>query len=596
MTTAPAAATAGAPAIPKTAWRSLVVLLMGMFIALLDTTIVNVALPTIRTSLDASESTISWIISGYALAFGLALIPAGRIGDRIGHKWVFFSGIALFTAASFACGISQTDEQLVIFRVIQGLAGGIYVPAVTAFIQLLFPPQARGKAFAIMGSVIGVSSALGPIVGGLLIQAFGDTDGWRTVFYVNLPIGVATLILAAIWLPKRDRSAPRPPAGLDWIGVILVSAALVALLVPLIQGQQAGWPIWTYLTIAGGVVLLALFGLWEVRVSRSGRSPLVPPSLFRHPQFTGGLILALVYFAAFTSIFFTISLLWQTGLQHTALESGAVTIPFAVGSILGSSQSNRLSQRLGRTVLIIGTALVAIGLIVIWLLLVNVSGQDLTSWMLLAPLFVAGLGNGLFIAPNAQFIVATVDRKDAGSGSAVISAIQRIGSAIGIAVIGSVLFGTFVSPTAGKPTSNTPAAIAAVKRDVLDQLATNFTSASAHAMLVSAIFAVAAFVLVFALPKRVGFGGGHGGGAPAGKGADAPAGGADGSRPDDGDGASAKVAEPVGAGAPHHGAHAADPAHPAEPVHTGNGAHAGTPHHGDHAADVEPDAGSPAAR
>ncbi|WP_228514487.1 MFS transporter [Frondihabitans sp. VKM Ac-2883] len=579
MTTATAAASKpSAPPISKTAWRSLVVLLMGMFIALLDTTIVNVALPTIRTSLDASESTISWIISGYALAFGLALIPAGRIGDRIGHKWVFFTGIALFTVASFACGIAQTDEQLVVFRVIQGLAGGIYVPAVTAFIQILFPPQSRGKAFAIMGSVIGVSSALGPIVGGLLIQAFGDTDGWRTVFYVNLPIGAATLIFAAIWLPKRDKSAPRPPAGLDWFGVILVSAALVALLVPLIQGQDAGWPLWTYLTLAGGVVLLALFGLWEVRVARRDGSPLVPPSLFKHPQFTGGLILALVYFAAFTSIFFTISLLWQTGLQHSALASGAVTIPFAVGSILGSSQSNRLSQRLGRTVLIVGTALVAIGLIWIWLLLLNVTGTDLSHWMLLAPLAIAGIGNGLFIAPNAQFIVATVDRKDAGSGSAVIAAIQRIGSAVGIAIIGSVLFGGIVTP---KPGPNAGAEFAA-----------GFTTASAHAMMVSAIFAVAAFVLVFALPKRVGLGGAPAGGKPgAGAGAgtgDKPGADAAGNAGSAGEAGRADARGSASA----HGAHAADPEHPAEPVHAGHGAHAAAPAttHGSHAADVEPDA------
>lgn len=505
MSDAPAlAGTPQAPAVPTSAWRALIVLLAGMFIALLDTTIVNVALPTIRTSLDASESTIAWIISGYALAFGLTLIPAGRIGDRIGHKWVFFTGIALFTVASFACGVAQSDGQLVIFRVIQGLAGGMYVPAVTAFIQLLFPARSRGKAFAIMGSVIGVSSALGPIVGGLLIQAFGDSDGWRTVFYVNLPIGAATLIAAAILLPKRDRSAPRPPAGLDWWGVVLVSAALVALLVPLIQGQDEGWPLWTYLTIAAGVILLALFGLWEVHVTRRGANALVPPSLFRHPQFTGGVILALVYFAAFTSIFFTISLLWQSGLRHSALASGAVTIPFAIGSIIGSSQSNRLSSRLGRTVLIVGTALVSIGLIWLWLLFSTVDGTDLTSWMLLAPLFIAGIGNGLFIAPNAQFIVATVDRRDAGSGSAVIAAIQRVGSAVGIAVIGSVLFGTLVVAKPGVPASHTPAALAAVKRQALDNVATGFTDASAHAMLVSAIFAVAAFALVFALPRRVG--------------------------------------------------------------------------------------------
>jgi len=510
MTDATARAAAPAPAIPRQSWLALSALLLGMFIALLDTTIVNVALPTIRTNLDASESTLSWIISGYALAFGLTLIPAGRIGDRIGHKWVYFSGVLLFTLASLACGVATSDHQLVVFRVVQGLAGGIFVPAVTAFIQLLFPGRSRGKAFAIMGAVIGVSSALGPIIGGLLIQAFGDEHGWRLVFFVNLPFGIITLIAAAVLLPRRDESVPRPDRGLDWFGLLLVSAAFVALLVPLIQGQDEGWPLWTYLSIAGGLVLLALFGLWEVAYTRRGRTPLVPPKLFSHPQFTGGVVLALVYFAAFTSIFFTISLLWQSGLGNSALASGAVAIPFAVGSIISSSQSNQLAQKLGRNVLVLGTALVTIGLGAMWIILLVVEPADLTNWILLVPLLVAGLGNGFFIAPNVQFIVATVDPQDAGSASAVISAIQRIGSAVGIAIIGSVLFGSLpggreLATAAGR--------------------AAGFTDASAAAMGVSAAFALVAFALVFALPRRVGHGrpsgAGSGAGGDAASGADA---------------------------------------------------------------------------
>lgn len=484
----PAAAPQWAPPAPtRQAWLALVVLLAGMFIALLDTTIVNVALPTIRTTLDASEATLSWIISGYALAFGLTLIPAGRIGDRIGHKWVFFAGVALFTVASLACGLAADDVQLVIARVVQGLAGGMFVPAVNAYIQLLFKGPARGKAFAIMGAVLGISSALGPIIGGLIIQAFGEENGWRLVFWVNLPIGVATLIAAAILLPRRDvleTSADDARAGVDWLGLVLVTAAFVALLVPLIQGQDEGWPLWTWVTLAAGVVLLIAFGAWEVAYTKRGNVPLVPPSLFSHPAFTGGAVLATVYFAAFTSIFFTISLLWQAGLGHTALESGLVATPFAIGSIVSASQSNRLSARLGRNVLVLGAGLLSIGLIWVWLLLSSVSAADLTSWQLLPPLFIAGVGNGFFIAPNVQFIVATVDGKDAGAASAVISAVQRIGAAVGIAVIGSVLFGNL---NITGPADVGPA----------------FLVASAPAMLVSAIMAVAAFALVFALPKKL---------------------------------------------------------------------------------------------
>jgi hypothetical protein len=279
-----------------------------------------------------------------------------------------------------------------------------------------------------------------------------------------------------------------------------------------------------------------LFALWEVAYVRRQRSPLVPPHLFSHPAFTGGTILALVYFGAFTSIFFTISLLWQAGLGHTALESGLVSVPFAIGSILGSAQSNRLAQRLGRTVLIIGTALVVLGLGAVWLILVNVKAGDINSWQLLAPLFFAGLGNGLFIAPNAQFIVATVDSSEAGAASGVISTMQRVGSAIGIAVIGSVLFGVAnLSSIKGDVTKHiTPL----VKKDVTAYmqshqftsaqaageaakkaathfgkllgppegkhlLATHFMDAAASAMGVSVIFAVVAFALVFVLPRRL---------------------------------------------------------------------------------------------
>ena len=476
-------------ATPRGAWRALGVLLIGMFMSLLDATIVNVALPTIRTSLNASEATLSWIISGYALAFGLALIPAGRLGDRYGHKWVFFSGLALFTVASLGCGLAQNDFQLIVARVVQGLAGGIYLPSVTAYIQLLFIGRTRGKAFAIMGAVIGVSSALGPLIGGLLIQAFGDTNGWRLVFVVNLPIGIVALIAALFLLPAGSES-PGKVGGVDVLGLLLLSGGLVAILVPLIEGQDQGWPLWTYLSLVGGVGLIAVFSAWEVLVAKRGNSPLVPPHLFSHPAFTGGVILALVYFAAFVSIFFTISILWQAGLGHTALESGIVSIPFAIGSIIGASQSGRLAAKIGRTVLVIGAGMVAVGLTALWLVLLLVSPGDLTNWDLLAPLLVAGTGSGLFIAPNAQFIIATVDRQEAGAASGVIATMQRLGSAIGIAIIGSVFFGTLSIPAKGRPTAA--------------DLAVGFTHSATSALAVSAAFAVVAFLLVFALPKRVG--------------------------------------------------------------------------------------------
>jgi hypothetical protein len=296
------------------------------------------------------------------------------------------------------------------------------------------------------------------------------------VFVVNLPFGIAALVAAVFMLPKGSESRGRS-SGVDFLGLALLSGGLVAILVPLIEGQDQAWPLWTYLSLVGGTALIALFGAWEVVVTKQGKSPLVPPHLFSHPAFTGGAILALVYFAAFVSIFFTISIMWQAGLGHTALESGIVSIPFALGSIVGASQSGKLAASIGRTVLVIGAGLVATGLTAQWLVFMLTTPGDLTGWDLLLPLMVAGIGSGLFIAPNAQFIIATVDRQEAGAAGGVIATMQRLGTAIGIAIIGSVLFGTLATPARGRPT---PAELA-----------------------ISAVFAVISFLLVFALPKRV---------------------------------------------------------------------------------------------
>ena len=186
-------------------WLALAVLLVGAFMALLDTTIVNVAIPTMRTSIGASNATLSWIVSGYALAFGLALIPAGRHGDRFGHKLVFIAGLSLFTAASLACGLAHDDGQLIAARAVQGLAGGMFFTPITALIQLMFPDRQRARAFAIMGATIGFSTALGPLAGGFIIEAFGPDLGWRLVFGVNVPIGVLAVVVF-LWLMRLRRS------------------------------------------------------------------------------------------------------------------------------------------------------------------------------------------------------------------------------------------------------------------------------------------------------------------------------------------------------------------------------------------------------
>lgn len=264
---------------------------------------------------------------------------------------------------------------------------------------------------------------------------------------------------------------------------MLLIGGLVALLVPLIQGQDAGWPTWTYLTLGAAVVLLLGFAAWEVGYARRGGDALVPPRLFTHLAFSGGVGLAVVYFAAFTSIFFVLSILWQAGLGHTALDTGIMLVPFALGSIVASSFSDRLARRLGRLVLVLGTLLVTIGLAWTWLILRNANPAVLTHWNLLLPLLIAGAGNGAFIAPNTEFVITTVSWTEAGAASGIVGTAQRIGSAIGIAVVGSVLFGSL--------TVTRPATVPAA-----------FIHAAATAIAVSTSLALTALLLVFALPKH----------------------------------------------------------------------------------------------
>ena len=449
--------------------------------ALLDTTIVTVALPTIRTGLHASPAALEWVVSAYALAYGLTLIPAGRAGDRFGHKPLFLTGLTIFTLASVACGLSQNQGEIVAARAIQGIGAGIFYPAIAATIQLSFTGSQRSKAFSALGATIGVSIALGPVLGGLIIAGAGARDGWRWVFLVNLFIGAVALPMAAWQLP-RARSRIR--RQFDPAGLCLLSAGLLLLLIPLVEGEQAGWPAWCYASFGGCVAAFALLAWWEVRAGRRGADPLLKPSLLAQSSFSAGAIFAVVYFAGFASVFFTISILWQEGLARSALMTGLIAVPFSFGSLASAAISDKLSARMGRMVLITGCTMVGIGL-ALAALVVHLTAPLPDGWYLVGPLLLAGLGNGMVIAPNQDFVLARVPTQDAGTASGILSTAQRLGSAIGIAVIGTVLFGTLhVHPE--------PNAVASA-----------FSHSSQLALLANVAFIVLALILVLALPRQI---------------------------------------------------------------------------------------------
>lgn len=328
-------------------WQALAVCLVAGFMTLLDVSIVNVALPSIKEGLHTPESDLQWVLSGYALAFGLFLIPAGRLGDARGRRAVFMAGLTLFTLSSAACGAAQSSMWLVIARLVQGLAGGMVSPQISALIQQMFQGRERGRAFGMFGTVVGISTAVGPLLGGLLIQAAGAEEGWRWVFYVNLPLGLVCLLLARRLLPDTPSAGPVRLRDLDPLGVLLLGTGVLALLLPFVQSRQ--WPgdeKWLLLILA--VALLAAFVGWESRCGRRGTQPVVDLRLFKVRSYWLGCLLILLYFAGFTSIFFITTLYLQSGLHYTALQAGLAITPFALGSAVAASPGGRLVGRFGR--------------------------------------------------------------------------------------------------------------------------------------------------------------------------------------------------------------------------------------------------------
>jgi EmrB/QacA subfamily drug resistance transporter len=411
------------------------------FMTLLDVSIVNVALPSIDQSLHAQSNELEWIVAGYALALGLLLVPAGRFGDAHGRRPVFMVGVALFAAASAACGLASTTLALVLLRVVQGFAGGLISPQISGFIQSLFRGEERGKAFGYFGATIAVSTAIGPLLGGALIALFGAHEGWRAVFFVNLPIGAAILLLARRYLPAPT-AAERRPQSLDPIGVVLLGAAILCILLPFIE--QRTWH---------GSLRLALFPLaavlllvWVLHERRYGRTrePLVSLDLFRIRSYVLGAPVGLLFFAAFVAVFFILTQYLQLGLGYPAWKSGLSATPFAIGSALVASAASRQVLRRGPKLEAFGLAAFLVGMAGVWLAVGAHPGHDVALWTAL-PLLVAGLGAGLVISPNLTLTLSQVPVERAGSAGGVVQTGQRIGTAAGIAVTGSIFYSRLAS-------------------------------------------------------------------------------------------------------------------------------------------------------
>jgi EmrB/QacA subfamily drug resistance transporter len=429
-------------------WRALGICLTGGFMVLLDVSIVNVALPSIRIGLHAESDELQWVLSGYALTFGLLLVPAGRIGDLRGRRSVFVGALGLFTLASAACGAAPNAIFLVIARLVQGLAGGSLTPQISALIQEMFRGPERSRAFGWFGTVVGISTAIGPLLGGVLIAIFGEDSGWRAVFFVNIPIGLVAMVFAWRLLPSRDPSE-RGAAGrksqhdLDPVGVLLLGAGAVVLLLPFVQEQTwAGYGKWLLVPLA--VALLVAFVLWDMAYSRRGREPLVDFTLFGRRSYSFGISMISLYFAGFTPLFFIFTLYLQSGEAYSPLLAGLAITPFAIGSAVGAALGGRVVNRLGRRLITAGLVLVALGLAGS-LLAVHLEPAHDTGWATLLPLLVAGFGNGIVISPNQTLTLSEVPVERAGTAGGLLQTGQRIGTAIGIAAVGAAFFARLAS-------------------------------------------------------------------------------------------------------------------------------------------------------
>ena len=401
----------------------------------LDVFIVNAAIPAIERDFRAGPSGVEWLVTGYNLAFAAAMITGGRLGDCYGRRRMFAWGLALFTVTSVLCGVAGGLPALVAARVGQGLAAAALVPQVSALINLAYDGSGRVRAYSCYALTLGGAAVGGQVIGGALIAADLAGLGWRACFLVNVPVGVAALLLVGRHLPagRADGAAPR----LDLVGAGLATAGLVAVVLPLAEGPDAGWPWWTWVCLAGAAVLFTVLVTTQRRIDARGGSPLLPPALFTERGFAAGLVNVVAFYLGVASWFFVLALYLQDGRQLSPLRAGAVFSALGAGFLLTSVAGGGLVARLGRQALALGAGLRTAGLLGLWLVVRahGTSGEIL--WVAL-PMAVDGAGQGLVTGPLLSRVLLGVRPQVAGAGSGVLASAQQVGNSVGVALIGAV--------------------------------------------------------------------------------------------------------------------------------------------------------------
>ncbi|MGW4773795.1 MFS transporter [Nocardia sp. NPDC004278] len=429
---------AAPPHLDPRRWIAFAVVLAAGFMDLLDVTIVNVAVPSIQTDLDAQYSQVEWIIAAYVLAFAAVLITGGRLGDSYGRKRIFLIGMTGFTLASAACGFSTDPTMLITSRFVQGAMAALMVPQILAIIRATFPKDERAKAIAIYSGVGGSASAVGLSLGGLLVQWDLFDLAWRPIFLVNVPVGIAALIAASIVMrDSRSAAAPR----LDLVGMLLAISGVLLLAYPLTEGRRLGWPAWTFVMMATAAVVFGVFVAFERRRARTVGSPLIDLELFRSRPFTVGLASWLLFWIGLGGFFLVWTLFMQAGLGWSAMRAGLTAVFFAVGAGIGAGVSvSVLAPRFGRMVLVAGGVVNAAGFGLYGWMAAHY-GASIASWQMVIPLIITGAGFGMVVAPTIDLMLGQVPARAAGAASGLLNTGQQLGTALGVALVGVVFFG-----------------------------------------------------------------------------------------------------------------------------------------------------------
>jgi EmrB/QacA subfamily drug resistance transporter len=473
-----ALAAASVPISGAGASAALLVVLFGSFMDLLDATIVTVAAPAVAQDLGADDAQIQWMIASYVLALGAGLVTGGRLGDQYGRKRLFMIGLAGFMLTSALCALAADPGMLIGMRAAQGLTAGVMVPQVFGIIRASFAPSERAKAFGAYGAVQGLASVAGPLLGGLLVDGDVFGLGWRTIFWINVPVSILALVIGAKVLPEsRSASTARP----DLLGALLAASGILLLLLPIIQTETWGWTWASYALLAAGIAVLAIFLTYERRLAGRGDEPVFDPALLGIRAFAIGLTASVLFFGGLGSYFLTLSIYLQNGTDRTAWETGLVILPYALGSIITSGLGVAFAAKAGRALLVTGSLTIAASQLVLWAIIRD--GNDPGYWHLALALFVGGLGLGLAAPILVNVVLAGIPGRNAGAAGGVLSTVNQIGGAIGIAVLGTVFFTAVTGSATGAPG---PA---------------DYAHALSIVLVVSAVVYVVAALVMLALPK-----------------------------------------------------------------------------------------------